>query len=631
MTNAEATPENTVIDHHLKALGIIQPQAIKFKNQGQGRIFGQLYDHSSQEPLDDGLTKFRLYLFKKHSRFGGWLFHISMEIEQGFYEFSGLETGQYIIYAIWQPSEESETKYDNAYLTDFWSPNGDYTCRPCEFNQELAITLTESTQDFQADFQLRKASVLSLLLKTDEYDSLSIGPPVYSIDKSGIKRGYEFLDNFYFNKTIYPEPIWLYARFLLPEGEYRIYSENGRFKGRILGIDDNCQSCESLVRSGMGNVFMLSGNQQMTVPSLDLNQPYGVISGTSKTLQMKPNLMDFDRVVPFVKPTIYSGNNSDYPSNFKLTGLDTGYYFLNFNNVIDYYTSPSEPNYFSYSNVYGGNYCDFPHCDYNNLTPIFVRDNKITQIRPHDSAPKGGMIVGNIIDPLTQGGAILTDPGIQSSNIRKHWLTVYDENQKLITTDTVTGLFRLKLPPGKYYLQSGLGLFGFSNRYYTMTLYPDIDCAGLFCDFSKGSLIEVKANEETQINDILLKRGVGIKGRVTSIENEEGLGGIQVEVYDRNQNLVSSELTTADGYYSHWGLLPGDYFVRTKNGNLSIHEQYKIYMPYRGGFVNQLYPNVNCINNQCDFSNTPPITIGSDDISNIDFKLPAGQFFTGTV
>lgn len=628
--SAQATSEIT-IDHNLKALGINTPLTFSKTKQGSGSIYGQLINHDSGDILNDG-TKFSVYLYKKHPRFDDWNLINGVEAINGYYEFTNIEIGHYIVYANWQPADDPLTKYDNPFLSDFWSPTGDYTCNPCEFTQSLAITLTSSEPAFQADIQLRKASVIQVWLRTDEYESITKAPPVYSINKSGIKRGYQFLD---YPDLIHvePGPFEFIARFLLPAGEYRIYGESGRFKGRILGVDGYCQNCEYHVRSGEGQVFNLNENQLVYAPILQLDQPTGALIGSIETQSMTPNIMVFKKINQFFKPPIISQNNSnnDYPYNFTLTGLDTGYYFLNFNNDTDPSANPSDPRYFSYSTVYGDDYCDFPHCNYDQLTPILVRDKQTTMLRPQDITPKGGMIVGNIQDPLTEENSILTDPGVQSTNIRDLWLSVYDKDQKLISTNIVPGPFRVTLPPGYYYLKTGHGQYGFTNRYYASTLYPDVDCAGLYCDFSLGTPIEVKAGEETQINDFILTRGLGIKGQVKDSETTEGLQGIEVQIYDMDQHLVSTVLTDVDGNYSHWGLLPGDYYVRTNNGNLNTHEQYYIHKPYKGGLANQLYPNASCPNNQCNFSGVQPVTLTLDDIENVNFNLTAGQSLSGTV
>ena len=632
MGASHASSDINTIDYGLKALGINTSITYTKTQQGPGSIYGQLYNHESGDLLNDG-TKFSVYLFKKHPRFDDWDLINSVNAVNGYYEFTDLEIGQYILYANWRPADDPSTKYDNPFLSDFWSPSGDYNCDPCDFKQALALELADSEPSFQANFQLRKASVIQVWLKTDEFEYISKAPPVYSIDSSGIRRSYQFLDYPNIINKIEPGPIEFIARFLLPTGEYRIYAENDQFKGRILGEDGYCQNCEYRVRAGQGQVFTLNNNQLFYVPDLQLDQPTGTIYGLSETQSVTPNIMDFNKQNQFFKPPVITQNynNDDYPYNLTLTGLNSGYYFLNFNNNTELSGSPADPNYFSYSTVYGDDYCDFPHCDYDQLTPILVRDKQTTMLRPQNVAPNGGMIVGNIQDPISQDNSILMDPGVQSTNIRDFWLSAYNEDHKLITTNIVSGPFRLTLPPGHYYLKTGHGQYGFNNRHYVNTLYPGNDCAGLYCDFSQGSLIEVKAGEETHINDINLTRGLGIKGRVIDSETADGLQGIEVQIYDANQYLVSTVLTDVDGYYSHWGLLPGDYYVRTKNGNLSTHEQYYIHNPYIGGFVNHLYPSTNCPNNQCDFTSVQAITLSSNDKDMINFSLTAGEPFTGTI
>jgi uncharacterized protein YuzB (UPF0349 family) len=47
------------------------------------------------------------------------------------------------------------------------------------------------------------------------------------------------------------------------------------------------------------------------------------------------------------------------------------------------------------------------------------------------------------------------------------------------------------LPAGKYYVKTGSSRNGESNRIYVDQIYPNINCAGFYCDFSQAELITV--------------------------------------------------------------------------------------------------------------------------------------------
>jgi hypothetical protein len=605
-------------------------------DEGDGIIQGGLFDRLTGEPINDGETQFRATVYKQHPRFGTWQEAGSALTEQNHYQLTGLEPGNYVVKISWKLTGGETVNYNSAYQSAFWSPEGTVNCYSCEPLQTYKVTLTESEPLFQADFHLSKAAVLEV--ETFTFENFGFNnqdkrrttaySDIYTLDSLGVNRkqqifyyyGYSApLDNINITRAI----------FLLPEGDYTIYSEQDEFKGRILGVEGSCQHCEYTVRTGEGAQTTLSKNEP-TYVEFELETPTGQIAGDYPDA-LNPfsypsnfELYDFDGKLQSgveIGDLYFNPDNSLHLSLF-LEGIADGYYWLNFNNF-DYEHE--------YSSGYGGNYCEAPFCDYNQLTPIRVQEGQTTLIRSQNTHPVGGSITGHIqgdlVDPNTPKGPVLP----LGSSPDQHWLSIYDKNQRLIKTKYTTNPFRVNLPAGQYYLKTGHGQFGASNRYYASTLYPDIDCAGMSCDFSQGTLIEVKQNEGTDIGDIVLKEGRGIKGRVTDRTTGEGLPGIRVEVLNSENHLVSSEMTSADGYYSHWGLIPGDYYIHTVNGNHSQNNPYKIHKPYTGGYINMLYPDAACLNNQCDTNLVAPIKITTEDIDNINFSLPLSEGIKGTV
>ncbi|MCX7545845.1 MSCRAMM family protein [Marinicella gelatinilytica] len=612
---------------------------LKQDTQGDGVIKGRLVDRDSGNLLSEDI-KFYVVLYKQHPRFGSWDAVDSVDSGQGQdYEFTGLEVGEYAVVIGWKYPDFENPNYETAFLTTIWTPTGGESCDHCEPLKQQAISLTESNPQTQADFMLDKAAVLEVDLYTPDSEELTGYPYIYSLDELGIKRPKRFTVtkvNFDpFGTTTYTNK----AVFLLPEGDYRIYAEQAQYHGFIYGESESCRHCEFKVRSGAGQTLSLSKDQPK-LAEITFKRISGGFKGLIKDIERSfIQIMDFNKSGnPYDYYTKSNDNpDSDYPLELNVTNLASGYYMLQFSNYPNIYSDPlNDPNYYAYSSLYGGDYCDHPHCDFDNVTPILVRKHQTTQLRPHDNKPTGGMLIGRTYDPHTPDGYLISDvisdnPNASPSFYTSNWLSIYNENKELITTNITSGPFQYNLPAGHYYLKTGHGKFGFTNRYYASTLYPNVDCAGRYCDFSQGTLVEVKDDEDTIIDDIALKRGQGIKGQVTDKQTGQGLSGIRVEVLDSDQHLVSSALTSVDGYYSHWGLLPGKYYLRTQNGSKYLNKRYNINKAYTGGYINQLYPDTTCLNNQCDFSQGTAITITHEDIDHIDFNLVAGEQLSGTV
>ncbi len=610
---------------------------LKQNNQGVGLIQGRLFDRDSGNQLSEDI-KFYAVLYKKHPRFSSWDAVASVDSGEGqYYEFSGLAFGDYAVVVSWSYQNFENSNYETAFLPTIWSPTGGDACNYCEPIKEQAISLTTANPQFEADFLLTKAAVLDLHLLAPDSADVSGYPFIYSLDALGIKRNNRLtvtnVNSDPFGTTTYSTK----AVFLLPEGDYRIYIGQGRYQGAIYGESEPCRYCEFKVNLGAGQSISLSKNKPKTT-EITMKKIHGGIKGLIKDFEQPfIQLVDFN----------YDGNpfneeirdnsdlHSEYPSELIVRNLADGYYMMTIRNDANPFSDPStNPNHYAYSTVYGGDYCDRPHCDFENLTPILVRKNQTTLLRPQNTKPTGGRIIGHILDPFTSDGYPITDSTTDApyaSFYRANWLSIYNEDKELITTNYASGPFQFNLPAGNYYIKTGHGNFGFTNRYYASSLYPNVDCAGLYCDFSQATLIEVKKDQTTDVGDIALKRGQGIKGQVTDSHTGQGLGGIRVELLDSDQHLVSSSLTSADGYYSHWGLLPGKYYLRTDNGSKHLNEKYNNYKPHTGGYINQLYPNTSCPNNQCDFSQVTPITMTNDDIDNFDFSLMAGEQLSGTV
>ena len=107
--------------------------------------------------------------------------------------------------------------------------------------------------------------------------------------------------------------------------------------------------------------------------------------------------------------------------------------------------------------------------------------------------------------------------------------------------------------------------------------------------------------------------GGQITGTVTDASTHTGLQGVQVDVYNSNQDFVSSAQTDASGNYSISGLAPGSYEVGFYDEADSNH-------------IAQYY------NDKPTLSSADPVTVaGGSTTSGVDAALAAAGVITGTV
>ena len=129
-----------------------------------------------------------------------------------------------------------------------------------------------------------------------------------------------------------------------------------------------------------------------------------------------------------------------------------------------------------------------------------------------------------------------------------------------------------------------------------------------FCD---AVAVVVTAPNTRTINDV--NTGASITGTVTGTDSEgQGLADVIVEIYDPNDNLISSVSTYPDGNYIVKGLPSGSYKVKFDGSGI--------------GYVNKWY------NNWTDFCNADAIALTAPNIKTINAVLtPVVSSSTTTV
>jgi hypothetical protein len=131
-----------------------------------------------------------------------------------------------------------------------------------------------------------------------------------------------------------------------------------------------------------------------------------------------------------------------------------------------------------------------------------------------------------------------------------------------------------------------------------------------------GAPVAVSLAADTPDIDLALGLGGTITGVVTNAANGAFLSGTTVTVWDIVGGFVGSDATDANGVYSVGGLTSASYFLSTTA---------------TGGFVNEVFDNIQCPRNCVPTSGTPVPVTAPNTTANIDFALDLGGMFTGTL
>ncbi len=132
--------------------------------------------------------------------------------------------------------------------------------------------------------------------------------------------------------------------------------------------------------------------------------------------------------------------------------------------------------------------------------------------------------------------------------------------------------------------------------------------------FEVADTVSVTAGATTGGIDAILEEGGKISGRVTSASEPDGVGDVNVSVYDEDGGHVANCYTYEDGYYETWKNIPaGDYKVE--------------FDPlWNSDYLSQWYRNKNSF----DTADTVHVTAGATT-SGIDATLGVGGKIAGRV
>jgi len=275
-----------------------------------------------------------------------------------------------------------------------------------------------------------------------------------------------------------------------------------------------------------------------------------------------------------------SYRDSDYADgsgHYEFAGLAPGNYFV----ATDSYSFDGYRN-----EVYDGVPCD-GFCNVTSGTPVAAALNTITEGIDFQ-LERLGSITGTVTDAET-GLPISAEITVwDAEGVSQHYDYAY------------SGQYEINgLAPGTYYVVAS-GDYGTS---YLDELYDDVPCpggGGQGCDPTKGTPIEVTL-DGTAVADFALQTfDYGIVGTVFDDWTGTRLGGVSVDAWDADGNLVERATTRADGLFI-LPLDPGSYYLSTDNDH---------------GYVEEVYDGVTCpfgsvYDGLCNLAAGTPVAVGS--------------------
>jgi hypothetical protein len=241
----------------------------------------------------------------------------------------------------------------------------------------------------------------------------------------------------------------------------------------------------------------------------------------------------------------FTGFNMDDPDNVftAITNTD-GYYYINGLLSGKYFVTTS--NNYGYVDKYYNDATDW------GAAAVAVEQmNSTTNI--NFSLAAGGSISGRVIRDLDGG------------QIQKATITVFDASWDVVETteaDSLGNYTVYSLEPGSYYLQAFSP--GFIREYYPNT--P-----------SRGDAIAVvvERNATTTNSDISLSEGGSISGKISRASDGAGIANASIRVQSASGEVIQSVSGDSAGYYAIAGLPSGSYYVATYNTPEYVDEYFE--------------------------------------------------------
>ena len=236
---------------------------------------------------------------------------------------------------------------------------------------------------------------------------------------------------------------------------------------------------------------------------------------------------------------ILKGAQTDSTGNYNITGLVSGYYFVQTSNglgfIDEYYDNATFES---------------------NRSQVHVTAGSLTTGINFGLAAGGGV-----------AGRVTRDSdgtGISGVTVYAYYCGLYPNFAKTAQTDSTGNYSITGLAANCYYIKTSNTL-GFTDEFYDNSTHTSP---------SSATAVGVTVgNTTTGINFGLTVPG-RITGRVTRDSDGMGVSGVGITVYNSSYNFTTSTGTDASGNYTVTGLATGSYYLATSNSSGLIDECY---------------------------------------------------------
>jgi hypothetical protein len=481
-------------------------------------------------------------------------------------------TGTYAVIGL--PSGSYVAKTDNSlgYIDEMYD---DLTCLACEENNGRRIEVNAGATTPGIDFSLARGGRISGIV------TAAGGGPLVDVTVSIADSHGTHVS------SVRTDTNGVYISSGLPSGTYfvRTSVDRGGYVDQVYSHLTCGSSCDSTDGSPV-SVF---------VPSLTTGVDFALVRGGSVSGRVTDAANSNPATNGLAGVTMSINNDQDESvgtavtdsnGNYTISGLPGGTYWA--------FTAANTG---FINQLYDGLAC--PACDINGGTPIAVTV---------------GVATPGINFALVRGGGIsgtVTDAGsgvpIGAVNV-----IVFNAGGALMlrTTTSANGEYRTAdgLPAGTYFLTTSNEL-GYADALYNGSLCVD-------CTVTDGTPVVVTGTDVTANINFSLIRGGQIRGTITRRDTNAPIEGVDVQVYAATGvDPVASAVTNGLGGYRTVNIPPGNYYVRTVNGQ---------------GFIDGLYNGRDCL--RCNPALGTPVSVTSNtEATGIDLSLAVGSHISGTV
>lgn len=599
----------------------LEPSSINGTLNGSSEISGSFIDIETNELVSDNFYTW-ISLKRRVNSSSEWESHENYFSTGSSFHFTDLPNGEYYL------SIKSEFILDQEqqpiFMPTLWHPQGQIVNSFSTIPNDSILVVNADNSVISADFQLTPAAILAVTNDENNGETLSYYMAINN--ESEVFESIRYITNTFVDQVSVNNTILVSY---LPIGDYRFYVDanepnftNIAHVNQIFGYGE-CYNCKLDLLSGKGEVFSLSKFERKII-DVELTEGASILG----EILIEENESDNSYYTwmyltspqgAIDKHAILFDDEVD-SGEYQVSGLAAGEYYARF--LRDGYIRDS----------FGDVHCPYFACEDYNSKPIRIVKGE-NRVNVDKLLRKGTRISGTVLDAET---GLTLEPD-DSLLFESHFIEILDENFNIVGGEYVhperqnSFYLRNALPKGKYYVKTGSTNANISNRSYINQVYPNIECEGNICDFSKAELIEIDSLSTIENINFSLNKGFSISGKVKSLTDGNAVEGIEVVAVNRQGLFVDVIKTNSNGEYELRGLKSGKYHVRTYNGNKKHYFFDNQKLNVQNSWVNQTHPKLNCINDSCSMFNASIIEIANENVSGIDFSLDKGYSINGFV